>query len=76
MASKCVMNQTRKKDIRVELKLFDTCLVTVLTFGWIHGENKTRGDKKNREDTRKVTKRIFQLSVTTTYADIIMATGI
>ena len=76
MASKCVMNQTRKKDIRVELKSFDTCLVTALTFGWIHGENKTWWDKKNREDTRKVTKRIFQLSVTTTYADIIMATGI
>ena len=41
MASKCVMNQTRKKEIRVELKLFGTCLMTALTYGWIHGENKT-----------------------------------
>ena len=49
MASKCVMNQTRKKEIRVELKLFGTCLMTALTYGWIHG-------KIRHEEIRKIEK--------------------
>ena len=48
-----------KEEIRVKLKLFETYLITALTAWRRWRIYKTKENDKNREDTRKNTKKIF-----------------
>ena len=68
-------NQVRKEEIRVQLKLSDICLMTVLTYG-IEAWAKIRSvEMREIEKIQgKTLKRIFQLPVSTTCTGIIMET--
>ena len=70
-------NQVGKEEVRVKLKLFDTCLMTALTNGMEAWENIGLVEMKEIEKIQgKALKRIFQLPLSTTYTSIIMETGI
>ena len=70
-------NQVGKEEIRVKLKLFDTCLMTALTYGMEAWANIRSVEMREIEKIQgKALKRIFQLPVSTTYTGIIMETGI
>lgn len=65
-----------KEEIKVKLKLFEICLITALTAWRRWRIYKTKENDKNREDTRKNTKKIFQLPVSITSLGIIIETRI
>ena len=70
-------NQVGKEEIRVKLKLFDTCLMTALTYGMEAWANIRSVEMREIEKIQgKALNRIFQLPVSTTYTGIIMETGI
>ena len=69
-------NRVGKEDIRVKLKLFDTCLMTALTYGmeaWVNIRSVEIKDIQKMQS--KALKRIFQLPVLTTFIGIIMERG-
>ena len=66
-------NRAGKEDIRVKLKLFDTCLMTALTYemeAWVNIRSVEIKDIQKMQS--KALKRIFQLPVLTTFIGIIM----
>ena len=70
-------NQIGKEEIRVKLKLFDTCLMTVLKYGMEALANIRSVEMREIEKIqRKALKWIFQLPFSTTYTGTIMETGI
>ena len=70
-------NLVGKEKLRFKLKLFDTCLMTALTYGMAAWANKRSVKIREIEKIRgKALKRIFQLPVSTTYTGIIMKAGI
>ena len=70
-------NQVGKEEKRVKPKLFDTFLMTPLTFGMEVWANIRSVEIKEIEKIQgKALKRIFQCPVSTTYTGIIMETGI
>ena len=70
-------NQVGKEQIRVKLKLFDTCLMTPLTYRMEAWANiRAMGMRQMEKIQEKALKRIFQLPVSTTYTGIIMKTRI
>lgn len=60
-------NQVEKEDIKIKLRLFETCLMTTLTY---------RMKPWKREDNGKALKRIFQLPVRASYAGVITETEV
>ena len=72
-----VKNQVGKEEIRVKLKLFGTFLMTALTYGMDAWANIKLVEMREIEKIQgKALNRIFQLPISTTYAGIIMETGI
>ena len=70
-------NQVGKEEIRVNLKLFDTYLMTALTYGMDAWANIRSVEIRKIEKIQgKALKRIFQLPVSPNYTGIIMETGI
>ena len=70
-------NQVGKEEIRVKLKLFDTCLMTALTYGMEAWANIRSVEIREIEKIQgKTVTKIFQLPVSTTYTGTIMETGI
>ena len=70
-------NQVGKEEIRAKLKLFDTCLMTALTYGIEAWANIRSLEMRKIEKIHgKALKRIFQPPVSTAYTGIIMETGI
>ena len=60
-------NQVGKEEIRVKLKLFDTCLMTALTYGMEAWADIRSAEMREIEKIQgKKLKRIFQLPVPTT----------
>ena len=70
-------NQVGKEEIKVKLKLFETCLMTALTYGLEAWANIRSVEMKEIEKLQgKALKKIFQLPLSATYTAIIMETGI
>ena len=70
-------NQVGKEEIRIKLKLFDTYLMTALTYGMDAWANIRSVEIRKIEKIQgKALKRIFQLPVSPNYTGIIMETGI
>ena len=70
-------NQVGKEEIRVKLKLFDTCLMTALTYGMEAWANIRSVEMREIAKIQgKALNRIFQLPVSTAYTGIIMEIGI
>ena len=55
-------NQVGKEEIRVKLKVFDTCLMTALTWNGSMRKYKISGNEGKRENTRKGTKKDISTS--------------
>ena len=70
-------NQVGKEEIRIKLKLFDTCVMTALTYGMEARANIRSMEMRKIEKIQgKALKKMFQLPVSRTYTGIIMETGI
>ena len=70
-------NQVGKEETRIKLKLFDTCLMTALTYGIEAWANIRTVEMREIEKIQEKTlNTIFQFPVSTTYTGIIIETGI
>ena len=70
-------NQVGKEETRIKLKLFDTCLMTALTYGIEAWANIRTVEMREIEKIQEKTlNTIFQLPDSTTYTGIIIETGI
>ena len=70
-------NQVGKEETRIKLKLFDTCLMTALTYGIEAWANIRTVEMREIEKIQEKTlNTIFQFQVSTTYTGIIIETGI
>ena len=70
-------NQVGKEETRIKLKLFDTCLMTPLTYGIEAWANIRTVEMREIEKIQEKTlNTIFQFPVSTTYTGIIIETGI
>ena len=70
-------NHVGKEETRIKLKLFDTCLMTALTYGIEAWANIRTVEMREIEKIQEKTlNTIFQFPVSTTYTGIIIETGI
>ena len=67
--------QVGKKDTRVQLILFEACFIPALIYGIEAWGYIKKGKKGNQRIQGKALRRIFKLSVRTTYTGILMETG-
>ena len=69
-------HQVGKEEIRVKLKLYETCLMPALLYG-LEAWGKIDKDEINETEKiqRRELKRIFNVSISTSYIGSIMETG-
>ena len=69
--------QVGKEEVRVKLKLFETCLMPALLY-WMEGWKKlSKAEIRHLEKNQgKASKRIFSLAITTSYKGLIIETGV
>ena len=67
--------QVGKEEVRVKLKLFQTCLMPALLYGMEAWKKLSKAEIQTKEKIQgKALKRIFSLPITTTYIGLIMET--
>ena len=69
-------HQVGKEEIRVKLKLYETCLMPALLYG-LEAWGKIDKDEMNEIEKiqGRALKKIFNLPISTSYIDLIMETG-
>ena len=68
--------QVGKEEVRVKLKLFETCLMPALLYGMEAWKKLTKAEVQQLEKIQgKALKRIFSLPITTPYIGLIIETG-
>ena len=66
-----------KEEVRVKLKLFQTCLMPALLYGMEAWKTLSKAEIQNVEKIQgKALKRIFSLPITTPYIGLIIETGV
>ena len=69
--------QVEKEEVRVKLKLFETCLIPALLYGMEAWKKLSKAEIQDLEKIKgKPLKRIFSLPVTTPYIGLIIETGV
>ena len=69
--------QVGKEEVRVKLKLFETCLMPALLYGMEAWKKLSKAEIQNVEKIQgKALKRIFSLPITTPYIGLIIETGV
>ena len=69
--------QVGKEEVRVKLKLFETCLMPALLYGMEAGKKLSKAEIQNVEKIQgKALKMIFSLPITTPYIGLIIETGV
>ena len=72
-----VKTQVGKEEVRVKLKLFETCLMPALLYGIETWKKLSKAEIQNVEKIQgKALKRMFSLPVTTPYIGLIIETGV
>ena len=69
--------QVGKEEVRVKLKLFETCLMPALLHGMEAWKKLSKAEIQQLEKIQgKALKRIFSLLITTPYIGLIIETGV
>ena len=69
--------QVGKEEVRVKLKLFETCLMPALLYGMEAWKKLSKAEIQNLEKIQgKALKRIFSLPITIPYIGLIIETGV
>ena len=69
--------QVGKEEVRVKLKLFETCLMPALLYGMESWKKLSKAEVQQLEKIQgKALKRIFSLPITTLYIGLIIETGV
>ena len=69
--------QIGKEEVRLKLKLFETCLMPALLYGMEAWKKLSKAEIQNVEKIQgKALKRIFSLPITTSYIGLIIETGV
>ena len=69
--------QVGKEEVRVKLKLFETCLMPALLYGMEAWKKLSKAEIQNIEKIQgKALKRIFSLPITTPYIGLVIETGV
>ena len=69
--------QVEKEELRVKLKLFETCLMPAFLYGIEAWKKLSKAEIQNLEKIQgNSLKRIFSLPITTPYIELIIETGV
>ena len=77
MCAKGAKSQAEKEEVRVKLKLFETCLLPALLYGMEAWKRLSKTEVQDLEKLKtKALKRIFSLPITTPYTGLIIETKV